>query len=70
MNEIGLRQVYIERSNKGMLLKEGLSNENTGKTWGIMIMIYSKNHKNLQWFCTQATTQIALFFLQKARKDK
>ena len=48
MNEIGLRQVYIERSNKGMLLKEGLSNENTGKTCGIMIMIYIKNHKNLQ----------------------
>lgn len=60
MNEIGLRQVYIERSNKGMLLKEGLSDENTGKTWGIMIKIYIKNHKNLEWFCTQTTMQITL----------
>ena len=48
MNETGLRQVHIERSNKGMLLKEGLSDENTGKTWGIMIKIYIKNHKNIE----------------------
>lgn len=36
-----------------MSLKEGLSNyrvvsENTGKTWGIMIMIYVKKNKNLE----------------------
>ena len=43
-----------------MLLKEGLSDENTGKTWGIMIKIYIKNQKNLEWFCTQTTMQITL----------